>query len=110
MASPWIILLSAVIGLVAGLFSGLLGRRLEEWWDRPTLKVDFIPSEGGFQTVGKWTEDDSELIEIYIRARVRNESSSVAKKCRPFLVKLEEVHQSGTTPTKFIDSLVLPWP
>jgi hypothetical protein len=37
MTNPWILLLSAAVGLLSGLFSGLLGRRLEEWWYQPKL-------------------------------------------------------------------------
>jgi hypothetical protein len=110
MTNPWILLLSAFLGLVSGLFSGLLGRRLEEWWFKPRLVVDFIPNEGGFRTEGKWSVADEEYVEIYIRARVRNLGSIVAKQSRLYLVKLEEVHPSGPTPTTFYDSLVLRWP
>ena len=56
------------------------------------------------------TPNDTEFVEIYIRARLRNLGSRVAKQCRPYLVKLEEVHPSGTTPTTYFDSLVLRWP
>jgi hypothetical protein len=108
---PWILLISAGVGLVSGLFSGLFGRRLEEWWYRPRLKVDFIWNEVGFRTEAKWTQGDTEFEEIYIRARVRNLGRGrVAKQCRPYLVKLEEVHAAGVTPTAFVDSLVLRWP
>jgi hypothetical protein len=106
MTNSWIILLSALIGLVARLFLWRLG----EWWDRPRLKVEFIPNEGGFRDEGTWTEDDRQITEICIRARVRNESRAVAKRCRAFLVKLEEVHPAGTTPTVLFDTLLLRWP
>lgn len=97
--------------MVAGLFSGLFGRRLEEWWYRPRLLVEFIQDQGGFRTEGRWKEGDTEMVEIYIRARVRNIGRGrVAKQCRPYLVKLDEVHASGTTSTKYHDSLVLRWP
>jgi hypothetical protein len=99
-----------VVALVSGLFSRLLGRRLEELWYRPRLVVDFLSNEGGFRTEGTWREGDKEITEVYIRARVRNIGSRVAKRCRPYLVKLEEVHPSGATPTTFFDSLVLRWP
>lgn len=107
----WVALISVGVSLAAGLFSGLFGRRLEEWWFRPKLVVDFIPSGGGFRTEGRWMENDVELVEIYVRARVRNFGRIVAKQCRPYLVKLEEVHPSGrTTPTTYFDSLPLRWP
>jgi hypothetical protein len=106
-----ILYLSLIVSLISGLFSGFFGRRLEEWWFKPRLIVDFISKDGGFCTKGKWREGDKEIIEIHIRARVRNLGNSVAKQCRPYLIKLEEVHPSGrTTPTTFFDSLVLRWP
>jgi hypothetical protein len=111
MANPLILLLSALLGSVSGLFSGVLGRRLEEWWDRPKLLVEFDQNETGFRTEGRWTDGDTEVVEIYIRARVRNVGRGrVAKQCRPYLVNIEEVHTAGTTQTTFIDSFVLRWP
>ena len=87
-----------------------LGRRLEEWWFRPRLVLEFLPEAGGFRTEGRWKQGDVEYVEIYIRARIRNEGSHVAKQCRPYLINLEKVHHSGTEPTRFFDSLALRWP
>lgn len=86
-----------------------MGRGLEEWLYRPKLVIDFIPGQTGFCTEGTWKEGDTELTEMYIRARVRNLRGGIAKQCRPFLTKLEEVHPAGTTQTPYSDSLVLPW-
>jgi|SRR5271155_5430191 len=97
-------------GIASGLFSGLAGRYVEEWLSRPRLKVDFVPSEGGFQTEAKWEKDGTEFVEIYIRARVQNRWGHVAKQCRAYLVKLEEVHSPSTKATEYHDSLVLRWP
>jgi hypothetical protein len=109
--NPWVLVLSAVISAVFGLFSGLLGRLVEEWRYRPRLVVEFIPEEGGFRTEGTWkNEDGTQITEIYIRARVRNVGRRIAKKCRPYMIRLEEVHTSGTTQTPFCDSAVLRWP
>jgi hypothetical protein len=110
MTHDWMIFaFPAAVALVSGLFSGLLGRRFEEWLYRPRLKVEFFPSEGGFRTEGKWkTKEGTELVEIYIRARVSNTRSRVAKQCQPYLVKLEKVNPLDTT--TYYDSLVLPWP
>ena len=108
--NPWILLLSVIISAIVGLFSGLLGRLFEEWRYRPRLIVEFIPEEGGFRTEGTWNDGGKEVTEIYLRARVRNVGSRVAKQCRPYLVKLEEVLPSGTTPTKLFESRVLGWP
>ena len=108
MTNPWILLLSAAVGLLSGLFSGLLGRRPEEWWYQPKLVLEFDPDERGFRTEGKWKEGDTEVVEIYIRDRVRNVGRGrIATQCRPYLVNLEEVHSAGTTAASFVDSLVL---
>ncbi len=107
MTDAWI---PAVVGLLTGLFSGLAGRRFEAWWFAPKLRVEFVQSEGGFRTEGSWKQGNVEFVEIYIRARVRNLGAIVAKQCRPYLVKLEEVQPSGTTSTELFDSVVLRWP
>jgi hypothetical protein len=111
MSTNWAIaVFAAAVGLFSGLFSGLAGRRLEEWLFRPRLKVDFLPGEDAFQTEGRWESGGTERAEIYIRALVINTRSRVAKDCQPFVVKLEEVHSSGEITTTFFDSLTLPWP
>jgi hypothetical protein len=53
-----ILLLSAIIPSIFGLFSGLLRRLFEEWRYRPRLEVEFIPDENGFRTEGTWNEGD----------------------------------------------------
>jgi hypothetical protein len=102
--------LPTVVAVLSGLFSGLGGRRLEAWLSAPKLEVDFIPDDGGFRTEGSWNEGPVEVTQIYIRARVRNVGAVVAKQCRPYLVKLEEVQPSGTTSAELFDSCVLHWP
>jgi hypothetical protein len=106
----WIAAFSAAIGLMSGLLAGLVGRRVEEWLYRPWLLVELL-EEPGFRTKAKWKrEDGTEVEEVYIRARVKNTRSRVATKCRPYLVKLEQVHPSGTITPSFFDSVGLPWP
>jgi hypothetical protein len=103
----WIAAFAAAVGL----FSGFAGRRLEEWLARPRLVVEFLPGEDGFRTVGKWKDEKgTEIQEVYIRARVRNMSSRVARQCRAYAVKLEDVQPAGTITPSFFESLVLRWP
>jgi hypothetical protein len=110
MTNPWVLLLSAIISAICGLFSGLLGRLFEEWRYRPRLVVDFSPDTEGFLTEWTRSEGGTQMTDNYIRARVRNEARRVAKQCRPYLVKVEEVLPSGRNPTKMVESLVLGWP
>jgi hypothetical protein len=67
-----ILFLSAIVPSILGLYSGLLRRLFEEWRDRPRLQVECNPDENGFRTEGIWNEGDTELPEIYIRARRRD--------------------------------------
>jgi hypothetical protein len=53
-----ILLLSAIIPSIFGLFSGLVRRLFEEWRYGPRLEVEFIPDENGFRTEGTWNEGD----------------------------------------------------
>src|SRR5215472_15773084 len=103
--APW--WLAPAVGLVSGLFAGFAGRLLEEWFYRPRLKVEFLPDEDGFRTEAKWKEKDGTEVEgVFIRARVINTRNRVAKQCRPYVVKLEEVLNARATKMPFFDSLV----
>lgn len=109
--NPWIVLVSVIAGLIGGLFSGFLGRRLEERLFGPKLVVDFVPGEVGFRTEGSWTHEGAEIVELYIRARARNVGKHIARQCRPYLTKLERVFPAGTTErAPIFESLVLRWP
>jgi hypothetical protein len=110
MIHPWGLFLSTIISAITGLFSGLLGRLLEEWRYRPRLVVDFSWETEGFRREWTRSEGGTQITDIYVRARVRNEGRRVAKKCRPYLVKVEEVLPSGLNPTKMVESRVLGWP
>jgi hypothetical protein len=106
-----ILLLSAIIPSIFGLFSGLLRRLFEEWRYRPRLEVEFIPDENGFCTEGTWNEGDKSFPRFTWGSRTKyGEARRLAM--QSYLVKLEEVHPSGTTatPFSFSDNLVLPWP
>jgi len=105
MIIPWALLLSTMISAIVGLFSGLLGRLCEEWRYRPRLVVDFSWETEGFRT--EWTRSvgGTQVTDIYVRARVRNEGRRVAKQCRPYLVKVEEVLPSGPNPTQFLSKV-----
>jgi len=98
-------------GLVTGLFAGLFGRLVEDWWFRPKLVIDFISKNDAFTRRVTWKEDSIDVTGLYIRARVQNCGRRIAKSSRVYLIGLEEVHPSGkTTDTEFFDSFILPWP
>jgi hypothetical protein len=96
-------------GLVCGLLSGAY-QHWREWWIRPILEIDYQDDESHKVESNEHRPDGTVHSYIYVRVRVRNMGRRVAKCCRVFLSKLEEVHPSGqTTRTAFHDSRQLPW-
>jgi hypothetical protein len=75
---------------------------------QPKLQIDYEGTEANKIDVSYKT-GETEVAEIYIRARVRNTGLQTAKGARVFLTSLREVQASGTTPTSFYDSMPLAW-
>lgn len=102
----WIAACSAIGG---GLLSGAY-QHLRDYWNRPVLEIDFGGDDSYIVETTEHSSDGRDASYLYIRVRVRNTGRQVAKGCRVFLARLEEVHPSGqTTRTAFHDSRQLAW-
>jgi hypothetical protein len=98
-----------LIGLITGTFIGIFAEPIRTRLFRPRLKVSFESADRSCKVqtpMGAAGEHRG----IYIRAKVQNTKSQMAKACRAFLVKIEKQSTHGTfEPTIFADSLPLAW-
>jgi hypothetical protein len=96
-------------GLVAGALSPLFVERAKRWLFGPRLEV----VHGGDECYMPIAEVPGGMPGLYqakyLRVRVKNTGSMVAKGCRAYLVKLEEIVNSEPQPTFYRDTLRLRW-
>ena len=113
MADAWSVILgaaAAIVGaVVGGLLSGPFSRYLDERFLGPRLKIDFKNGEEFKTEANLIVRGGQSYKEIFIRARVRNESIQLAKNCTAWLVRVKKVHHAGTESTKYFDSRQIPW-
>ena len=105
-------LLGGCIGAVGAVFGGLVTgafQLLARSLTRPRLKLDFLGDDANLSQ-STYMQNGQEITQKFVRARLRNKGRRVARNCRVFLVGIEEVHPSGTAPTKFQDAMPLAWP
>jgi hypothetical protein len=107
-------LVGATIGglaaLLGGLVSGPLARWLDSKWFSPRLEIDFGGHNSPYVIESSYVEGDKSVTEFYVRVRIRNSGSRIAKSCRVYLLNIEEVHGDKVVETSYHDSLQLPWP
>jgi hypothetical protein len=76
---------------------------------RPQLLIDFDGTESNI-VHAEHMQGDKPVSMIYVRVRVKNEGSAIAKGCRVYLTELKEVYPGGSThSTALDDSKVLAW-
>ena len=103
------VLLGAGAAIAGGLMTGAY-QHARDWFNRPKLLIDFEGNAANIVDADYKRRDGTAVSEVYIRARVRNTGSHIAKGCLVFLAKLEKVHPSGgTTSTVFFDPRPLAW-
>jgi hypothetical protein len=101
-----------LIGAGAAVTGGLLTGAYEhfrDWLARPQLTIDYV-DDSSCNVTSSYEEEGKEVTGIYVRARVRNVGKRIARKCRVFLIGIDEVQHGGTTKTAFHDSMPLCWP
>jgi len=75
---------------------------------KPELLIDF--EDGPSNIVpAEHKRGDKLASMIYVRVRVQNKGSAIAKGCRVYLTELKEVSPGGTAATALDDSKVLAW-
>jgi hypothetical protein len=108
----------ALVGMAGGVIGGGVSgvyQHVREWLTRPRLSVDYETDKAHFVDFDYVKPNGHDISAVYVRVRIRNLGWGVAKDCRVFLTRLEEVRQSratptAATPTALNEALVLGWP
>jgi len=101
--------LNTLIGGALGAGVAVFAEPLRRWIYRPTLELDF--GNGPEYQARTQAGESTQLHDAdYLRLRVINTKSVVAKSCRVYLVDVEKKDESGQfAPTIYCDSIPLAW-
>jgi hypothetical protein len=104
--------ISSAVGFLGGFFTALFAEPLRRWLYAPKLaltfgtSIDFLtrtPESSGIPGIALHDA-------LYVRIKVVNTRSSLAKSCRAYLVNVERKDSSGRfEPTEYCESLQLAW-
>lgn len=103
--------MSTILGFIGGFLTALFAEPARQWIFRPRLALEFKDS-GHF--VAK-TAEESKSPPVrygarYIRIKVTNTKSALAKSCKAYLANIERLGQSGIwEATEYCESLQLRW-
>jgi len=101
--------LPSLLGFAGGFLTALFAEPIRQWLYRPRLMVSF-GSSSDFITKTPEVAGASRYDAYYVRLRVQNSSSRLAKACRAFLVGIEKQGEDGVfKPTLYCDSIQLAW-
>jgi hypothetical protein len=100
---------SPFAGFVAGFLTAVFAEPLRQWLWRPALNMEFKKANH-FLTKTPARIQSVEYEALYVRVKVINRGSHIAKSCRPYLVAIDRLGPSGTwDPTDYCESLQLAW-
>jgi hypothetical protein len=100
--------LPGLFGFIGGFFTALFAEPLRQWIYRPKLSLSFGKSSD-FITNTPEIAGLSQHQAFYIRLKVVNSSSRLAKACRAYLVRVEKQVDGKFGPTIYCDSIQLAW-
>jgi hypothetical protein len=102
-------LIPSVIGFAGGFLTALFGEPLRRWFYAPRLALTFGTSAHFFTRTPEVSQT-SQSEALYVRVKVVNTRSALAKSCRAYLVNVERKGASGKfEPTEYCESLQLAW-
>jgi hypothetical protein len=97
------------IGVVVGVFIGIFAEPIRAYIYRPVLTVSFDERDPACKTFTPQGTVRGPTA-IYVRAKVQNSKSKMAKACRAYLVNVEQKDPQGLfEQTIYADSLSLDW-
>jgi hypothetical protein len=95
-------------GTLGGLFSGFY-QHMRDLWNKPKLEIDLDDSDSGI-VQAEWEEGGQLIQRVLVRPYVINNGKRTAVNCRVYIIAISEVLESKVTPTKYKDSMQIPWP
>ena len=98
------ILLPVVVSALTGGLAGSLVNLTTNWWREPSLKILFQENEKGCLITTNFV-GGHELVQRYVRLKVRNTGLSTAKDVSVCVVKLR-FEEPGETPVDFDDEVL----
>lgn len=100
--------LPSIVGFIGGFFTALFAEPLRQRLYRAKLSLSF-GSSSDFIARTLETSGQSQYQAIYIRLKVVNTSTRLAKACRAYLVGIEKQKDNKFEPTVYCDSMQLQW-
>jgi hypothetical protein len=102
-------MLPSVLGFLGGFLTAIFAEPLRQWMYRPKLVLEFGQS-ADFVTKTPERSDDAQYEAYYVRVKVTNKRSRLAKGCRAYLVGIERLTETGRFErTEYCDSIQLGW-
>ena len=101
--------ISSAVGFLGGFFTALFAEPLRRWLYAPHLALTFGTSID-FLTRTPESSPAGSHDALYVRIKVVNTRSALAKSCRAYLVNVEREGSSGKfEPTEYCESMQLGW-
>jgi hypothetical protein len=98
-------IIAAIIGSVLAFLGGVIAIDVRNFLFGARLVLDLTEHGSRVQTRHR----DDGLGAVYIRVRVRNEGTSIAKSCRAFLTKIEKKEHGLFSSTEWAEACQLCW-
>jgi hypothetical protein len=101
-------LIAAGSAILGGILSGAY-QHIRDYFERPQLKIDYEGTEGN-KVVSKYKMGDTEIEEIFVRAKIANKGRRIAKNCKVYVNSIKEIVNTKEQNTLFLDARQLSWP
>ena len=111
MGWEWAEPLAPIASFLAGFVTAAFAEPFRKWLTRPRLRIDFRPEFGeGSGYISRTPEKEgSEEQAYYVRASIKNNSDTIAKSCRAYLVTIEYETAPGKWRVIHQDPIPLDW-
>lgn len=106
----WLSVLAPTATFILGFVSAVFAEPFRQWWFRPKIELTF-QNNSDHVALTPYIDSHWEYEAYYIRVGVSNKSRQLARKCRAYLVNVEEKDKEKSIFTKSIyaDSIQLAW-
>jgi len=103
------LLVALFAGLFSGFFAAIFAEPIKQRFFRPNLVLEFGDSED-YKSKTPIRKNKGETEGYYVRVKVRNASTYIAKDCRAYLINVERKDENNRfVRTLYCDSIPLGW-